>query len=47
MVVNWIRLHASNARGEGSIPGQRTRIPHVVKSKKKKEHDNIIIIKIF
>ena len=47
MVVDWIRFHASNARGESSIPGRRTKIPHVVKPKKKKQHDNIIIINIF
>ena len=48
-MVDWIRLHASNARGEGLIPGWRTKIPHVVKPKKKKkrEHDSIIIINIF
>ena len=28
MTVQWLRLHASNAGGAGSIPGQRTRIPH-------------------
>ena len=39
-VVQWLRLHASNAGGMGSIPGQGTKIPHIVwlgeKSKKKK-----------
>ena len=38
-VVQWLRLHASNAGGMGSIPGQGTKIPHIVwlgeKSKKK------------
>ena len=24
----WSRLHASNARGMGSIPGRGTKIPH-------------------
>ena len=27
-VVQWLRLHASNAGGVGSIPGQGTKIPH-------------------
>ena len=28
MVVQWLRLHASNLGGVGSIPGQGTKIPH-------------------
>ena len=27
-MVQWLRLQASTIGGEGSIPGQRTRIPH-------------------
>ena len=29
LVVQWLRLHASTARGTGSIPGRGTRIRHV------------------
>ena len=28
LVVQWLRFHASTARGGGSIPGQGTNIPH-------------------
>ena len=28
LAVQWLRLHASNAGGEGSTPGQGTKIPH-------------------
>ena len=28
LVVQWLRLCASNVRGTGSIPGQETKIPH-------------------
>ena len=28
LVVHWLRLHASNAGGMGSSPGQGTNIPH-------------------
>ena len=28
IVVQWLRLHASNAGGVGLIPGQQTKIPH-------------------
>ena len=27
-VLQWLRLHAPNAGGPGSIPGQGTKIPH-------------------
>ena len=29
-MVQWLRLQASTIGGEGSIPGQRTRIPHAM-----------------
>ena len=29
-MVQWLRLHASNARGMGSVPGQGTKIPHAM-----------------
>ena len=28
LVVQWLRLHAPNTGGLGSIPGQGTKIPH-------------------
>ena len=33
----WLRLHASNAGGVGSIPGQGTKIPHAVWHSQKKK----------
>ena len=30
LVIQWLRLHACNARGMGLNPGQGTRIPHAV-----------------
>ena len=29
--VQWLRLHASNAGGEGSVPGWGTKIPHATR----------------
>ena len=29
LVVQWLKLCASNARGPSSIPGQGTKIPHL------------------
>ena len=37
LLVQWLRFHASNAGAEGSIPGQRTKIPHYVRHSQKKE----------
>ena len=37
LVVQWLRLHASNAGGTGSVPGKGTKIPHVVRCGKKKK----------
>ena len=34
LVVQWLRLHASNAGGMGSIPGQEIKIPHASRPKK-------------
>ena len=40
LVVQWLRFHASNAAGAGSIPGWGTKIPPTVwciqKRKKKR-----------
>ena len=38
-MVQWLRLCASNARGAVSIPGQGTKVPHALRSKKKKKKD--------
>ena len=35
LVVQWLRLRASNAGGTGSIPGWGTKIPHAVQQSKK------------
>ena len=37
LVVQWVRLHASNAAGAGLIPGQGTKIPYALSQKKKKK----------
>ena len=29
LMVQWLRFHAFNARGTGSIPGHRINVPHV------------------
>ena len=34
-MIQWLRLLAPNAGGEGLIPGQGTKIPHAVKVKMK------------
>ena len=42
-VVQWLRLHASNAVGAGSIPSQRTKIPYsVALSQKVKNNCHVI-----
>ena len=46
LVVQWLRLHTSNADGVGSIPGQETKIPHAKQCGqriKKLKHKNICI----
>ena len=35
LAVQWLRLRASTARDEGSIPGQGTKIPHAWGAAKK------------
>ena len=38
-MIQWLRLHTSNARGANSIPGQGTEIPHAIwHSQKKKSY---------
>lgn len=45
LVAQWLRLWASNAESVGSIPGHRTKIPHMPCSsfQKKKKRKKIII----
>ena len=48
VVVQWLRFHASNAGGMGSIPGRGTKIPHgilvekIQKKKKKKQQKTFL-----
>ena len=37
LAVQWLRLHASNIAGTGSIPGWGSKIPHATWPKKKKK----------
>ena len=37
LVVQWLRLCVSNARGVGLIPGQGTKIPHAIQCGQKKK----------
>ena len=37
LVIQWLRLRNFTASGVGSIPGCRTKIPHVTRQKKKKK----------
>ena len=37
LVVQWLRLHTSNAGGRGSVPGQGIKIPHATWYSKKKK----------
>ena len=36
LAVQWLRIHASNPGGAGSIPGQRSNIPHAAQCGQKK-----------
>ena len=52
LVVQWLRLHASNAGGMGSIPGQGTKIPQAMQcgqkiKERKKENQATLWEKIF
>ena len=40
LAVQWLRHWASNAKGEGSIPGQGTNIPHAMQ----RDQENIFKI---
>ena len=37
LVAQWLRSHASNARGAGVISGQGTKIPHATRSGQREE----------
>ena len=39
LVLQWLRFHASNAGGPGSIPGQGIRIPHAMGHGQKEEKE--------
>ena len=39
-MVQWLRLHASNARGVGSIPGWGIKIPHAAQRGQKAKTKN-------
>ena len=40
LVVQWLRFHVFNPRGEGSVPDQGTKIPHAEQcSQKKKSYE--------
>ena len=43
LAVQWLRLHAPNAQGIGSIPGWGTKIPHAVLCGQKKKKKRIKI----
>ena len=45
LAVQWVRLHAANAEGMGSIPGQGTKIPHAVKCSQKINNNSNFKIK--
>ena len=47
VVVQWLRLCASNAWGKGSVPAWRTKVPHATKcSQEKKKKKNPKMMKI-
>ena len=41
LLVQWLRLLASTAGGMGLIPGQGTKIPHILQPKKKKKSERL------
>ena len=45
LVVQWLRRHAPNAGGSGSIPGQGPMIPHATRQgqKKKKNWESLVL----
>ena len=47
LAVQWLGLHASTARGTGSIPAQRTKILHAVQCSQKKKKKSLCSIILF
>ena len=45
LVVQWLRLHASNAEGMGSIPGWGTKIPHAIRGVANKQTNKTTLLK--
>ena len=43
LTVQWLRLHAPNVGGKGSIPGWETKIPHATQRSLKKKNKNMIL----
>ena len=43
LVVQWLKLHASNARDVGSISGRGTKIPHAAQRGQKIKKKKIIV----
>ena len=41
LVVQWLRLCASNAGGAGLIPGWGTKIPHAVQCSQKEKKNGV------
>ena len=41
LAVQWLRLCTPNAGGMGSIPGQRTKIPHAMQHSARKKKKKI------
>ena len=45
LVFQWLRLHAPNARGMGSIPGWGTKIPHATGWGQKKKDVHLYLFR--
>ena len=48
-MVQWLRFHISNVGGEGLIPVQGTKIPHMLSgvAKKKKKKDALFYLLVY
>ena len=42
LAIQWLRLHTSNTRGMGLIPGWGTEMPHATQRGKKKKKATIL-----
>ena len=47
LAVQWLGLHASTARGTGSIPAQRTKILHAVQCSQKKKKESMLYNSVY